>query len=69
MPRNQSKSDFRIISFELQKEKADELTQISKVLGCYRSDIIRVALKNYLPQLKEENKTLLERYQKQLNKA
>lgn len=61
MPRsNNSKANFRTISFEITNEKADELSQLALALGCYRSDIIRVAINNYLPQLKEENKSLLE---------
>lgn len=61
MPRsNNSKANYRTISFEITNEKADELSQLALALGCYRSDIIRVAINNYLPQLKEENKSLLE---------
>lgn len=61
MPRsNNSKANYRTISFEITNEKADELSQLALALGCYRSDIIRVAINNYLPQLKEENKALLE---------
>ena len=61
MPRsNNSKANFRTISFEITNEKADELSQLALALGCYRSDIIRVAINNYLPTLIEENKPLLE---------
>ena len=61
MPRsNNSKANFRTISFEITNEKADELMELSKALGCYRSDIVRVAINNYLPTLIEENKPLLE---------
>lgn len=59
MPRA-NKQDYKIVSFELPASKADELLQLSKLLGCNRSDLIRVALSHYVPIVTEENKELIE---------
>lgn len=59
MPRS-NKSDYKVLSVEIRKDKVEELDSIALTLGASRSEILRIALNRYLPILKEENKHLIE---------
>ena len=59
MPRS-NKSDYKVLSVEIRKDKVEELDSIALTLGASRSEILRIALNRYLPILKEENKHLFE---------
>lgn len=59
MPRS-NKSDYKVLSVEIRKDKVEELDSIALTIGASRSEILRIALNRYLPILKEENKHLIE---------
>lgn len=55
----ESKKNYKNLNVEVPKEFNDYIIETAKMLGVSKSDLVRIALRNYLPKVREENAGLI----------
>lgn len=55
----ESKKYYANLNVEISKEFNDYIIETAKMLGVSKSDLVRIALRNYLPKVREENAGLM----------
>lgn len=55
----ESKKNYKNLNVEVPKEFNDYIIETAKMLGVSKSDLVRIALRNYLPKVREENAGLM----------
>ncbi len=55
----ESKKNYKNLNVEVPKEFNEYIIETAKLLGVSKSDLVRIALRNYLPIVREENAGLM----------
>lgn len=55
----ESKKYYANLNVEVPKEFNEYIIETAKMLGVSKSDLVRIALRNYLPKVRQENAELI----------